>query len=218
MRASLGYEPDGGSCRQAPNVALEEQSGQLPWSQEVRSSNSSLLARLSAARGPLTMPRELMASMLKSGTPHHLSQSAVRFKRRKNKRPRSKVASAQKFSVHGQRAKGRNLPQESGTRLYCELTPEKFPELANKGTQFRLERQLGSRPRATPSGGRQDLHRVWHTSIGGPLRFRVSHTHRTPGSAPRDTRWGLLGPWARHRPPLVGPISQPKAPSILLPD
>ena len=141
MRASLGYEPDGGSCRQAPNVALEEQSGQLPWSQEVRSSNSSLLARLSAARGPLTMPRELMASMLKSGTPHHLSQSAVRFKRRKNKRPRSKVASAQKLSVHGQRAKGRNLPQESGTRLYCELTPGKFPEVANKGAQFRLERQ-----------------------------------------------------------------------------
>ena len=35
----------------------------------------------------------------------------------------------------------RNLPQESGTRLYCELTPGKFPEVANKGAQFRLERQ-----------------------------------------------------------------------------
>ena len=141
MRASLGYEPDDGSCRQPPNVALEEQSGQLPWSQEVRSSNSSLLARLSAAQGPRTMPRELMASMLENGTPNHLSQSAVRFKRRKNKRARSKVASAQKLSVQRQRARCSELPQKSGARLYCELTPGRFPEVANKGAQFRLERQ-----------------------------------------------------------------------------
>ena len=87
------------------------------------------------------MPRELMASMLESGTPHHLSQSAVRFKRRKNKRPRSKVASAQKLSVQRQRAKCSELPQKSGARLYCELTPGKFPEVASKGVQFRLERQ-----------------------------------------------------------------------------
>ena len=87
------------------------------------------------------MPRELMASMLKSGTSHHLSQSAVRFKRRKNKRARSKVASAQKLSVQRQRARCSELPQKSGARLYCELTPGKFPEVANKGAQFRLERQ-----------------------------------------------------------------------------
>ena len=141
MRASLGYEPDDGSCRHPPNVALEEQSGQLPWSQEVRSSNSSLLARLSAAQGPRTMPRELMASMLENGIPHHLSQSAVRFKRRKNKRARSKVASAQKLSIQRQRARCSELPQKSGARLYCELTPGRFPEVANKGAQFRLERQ-----------------------------------------------------------------------------
>ena len=79
------------------------------------------------------MPRELMASMLESGTSHHLSQSAVRFKRRKNKRPRSKVASAQKLSVQRQRAKCSELP--------CGLTTGKFPEVANKGAQFRLERQ-----------------------------------------------------------------------------
>ena len=52
-----------------------------------------------AARGPYTMPREPMASMLENGTSHYLSRSAVRFKRRKNKRPRSKVASTQKLSV-----------------------------------------------------------------------------------------------------------------------
>ena len=113
MRASLGFEPDDGSCRHPPNVALEEQSRQLPWSQEVRSSNSSLLARLSAAQGPRTIPRELMASMLDNGIPNHLSQSAVRFKRRKNKRARSKVASAQKLSVQRERARCSELPQRA---------------------------------------------------------------------------------------------------------
>ena len=87
------------------------------------------------------MPRELMASMLESGISHHLLQSAVRFTRRKNKRPRSKVASAQKLSMLRQRAKCSELPRESGARLYCELIPGKFPEVANKGAQFRLEHQ-----------------------------------------------------------------------------
>ena len=141
MRASLGFEPDDGSCRHPPNVALEEQSGQLPWSQEVRSSNSSLLARLSAAQGPRTMPRELMASMRENNIPNHLSQSAVRFKRRKNKRARFKVASAPKLSVLRERARCSELPQRSGARLYCELTPGRFPEVANEGAQFHLKRQ-----------------------------------------------------------------------------
>ena len=141
MRASLGYEPDYGSCRQPPNIALDEQSGQLPWSQEIKSSNSSLLARLSAARGPRTMPRALMASMIESGTPHHLSQSAVRFRRRKNKRARSKIVSAQKLSVRRRKARCSELAQKSVARLYCELTPGKFPEVASTGAQFRLERQ-----------------------------------------------------------------------------
>ena len=141
MRASLGYMPDDGSCRQPPNIALEEQSEQLPWSQEIKSSNSSLIARLSAAQGPRTMPRKLMASMLQKGSSHHLSQSEIRFKRRKNKRARSKVASAQKLSVQKQRAKCGELPLKSGTRLYCELTPGKFPEVTNRGAQFHLERQ-----------------------------------------------------------------------------
>ena len=117
------------------------QSGQLPWSQEIRSSDSSVLARLSAARGPPTMPRELMATMQESGTTHHLSQSAVRFKRRKTKRPRSKVASAQKLSVQRQRAKCSELPQKNRAQLNCELTPGRFPDVANKGAQFRMERQ-----------------------------------------------------------------------------
>ena len=83
MRASLGYERASQMMAAAgsPDIALEEQSGQVPWSQEVKSFNSSLLARLSAARGPHTMPRELIASMLESGTSHahHFSQSAVLF-------------------------------------------------------------------------------------------------------------------------------------------
>ena len=87
------------------------------------------------------MPRELMASMIKSGTPHHLSQSAVRFKRRKSKRARSKVASAQKLSVQRQRARCSELHQKSGARLYCELNPGKFPEVANTGAQSPLGRQ-----------------------------------------------------------------------------
>ena len=87
MRASLGYEPDDGSYMPPPNIALEEQSGQLPGSQEVRSSNSSLLARLSVAQGHCTMSCELMASMLESGTSHHLSQNAVHFMRRKTSAP-----------------------------------------------------------------------------------------------------------------------------------
>ena len=82
-----------------------------------------------------------MVSMLESGTSHRLSQSAMRFKRRKNKRARSKVAFAQKLSVQQQRTRCSELPQKSGARLYCELIPGKFPEVANKGAQFRLERQ-----------------------------------------------------------------------------
>ena len=63
MRASLGYEHKEGSCRKPPNIALDEQSGQLPWSDEIKVSNSSLAARLSTCRGPDTMPRKLMKNM-----------------------------------------------------------------------------------------------------------------------------------------------------------
>ena len=182
MRASLGCAQDGGSCRQSPNVALEEQSGQLPWSQEIRCSNSSLLARMSAARGPHTIPRELMASMLESGTSHHLSQSAVRFKRRKNKLARSKVASAQKLSFQRQRARCSELPQKSGARLYCELTPGKFPDVANKGAQFRLERQgVGLVP--LPEVGGDTCTECGTLKIGGSLCFRVPCPRTTPGGA-----------------------------------
>ena len=47
------------------------------------------------------MPRELTASMLQSCTSHHLSQSTLRLKRRKNKRARFNVTSqtAQKLSL-----------------------------------------------------------------------------------------------------------------------
>ena len=178
-RASLGYEPDDGSCRQPPNVALEEQSGQLPWSQEIRCSNSSLLARLSAARGPHTMPHELMASMLESGTSHHLSQSAVRFKRRRNKRARSKVASTQKLSAQRQRARCNELPRKSGARLYCELIPGGNSRGSKQGSAI-PPGAPGGRPSAAPKGGRRHLHRMWHIEIGGSLCFRVPCPHTIP--------------------------------------
>ena len=65
MRASLGYEPEEGSCKQPPNIALEEQPGQLPWSEEIKIANSSLVARLSAYQGPQTLPRKLMKIWLR---------------------------------------------------------------------------------------------------------------------------------------------------------
>ena len=49
MRASLGYELKAGSCRQPLNVALDEQSEQLPWHEEIKVSNNSLVARLSTS-------------------------------------------------------------------------------------------------------------------------------------------------------------------------
>jgi hypothetical protein len=141
MRASLGYEPKEGNCRQPPNVALEEQSEQLPWSEEIKVSNSSLIARLSTCRGARTMPRKLMENMREKGVVPHLMQSAQRFKRKGNKKPKGRVIAAHKSSLKIKRVACSKLPPKSGARLYCELTPGKYPVVAHKGAQFRLERQ-----------------------------------------------------------------------------
>ena len=71
----------------------------------------------------------------------HLSQSAQRFKRKNNKKPKSRVIAAHKSSLKNKRMVCSRLPPKSGARLYCELTPGKFPVVARKGAQFRLERQ-----------------------------------------------------------------------------
>ena len=87
------------------------------------------------------MPRKLMENMREKGVVPHLMQSAQRFKRKGNKKPKGRVIAAHKSSLKIKRVACSKLPPKSGARLYCELTPGKYPVVAHKGAQFRLERQ-----------------------------------------------------------------------------
>ena len=141
MMISLGYEPEEGSCRQPPNIALDEKSEQLPWSEEIKISNGSLVARLSAYQGPQTLPRKLMNDMKQRGMLPHFALSAQRFKRKASKKPRGRTIAVHKHSLKIRRAACSDLTPTSGARLYCELTPGKYLVVAHKGAQFCLERQ-----------------------------------------------------------------------------
>ena len=162
MRASLGYEPDDGSCRQPPNIALEEQSGWVPWSQEVRSSNSSLLARLSAARGPRTMPRELhLASPL-------AKRSALQEKEKQARQIQDGFCPKALCSTAASKVQ-RVAPGERITALLRARHRE-----VSRGSKQGSAVPPGtprSGPSAAPRGGRQHLHRVWHTEVSDPLCF-----------------------------------------------
>ena len=143
----------------------------------------------------------------------------MRFKRRKNKRARSKVASTPKLSVQRQREKCSGLPQESESRLYCELAPGKFPEVASRGAQFRLERQgVGLVPLPGVGGNTctecGTLKSVAHSAFECPA-------HTQPREVLVETLDGVcsgLGLSDEVGPPLVGSVSRPKAPSLFLPD
>ena len=81
------------------------------------------------------MPRELIENTREKGMVPRLMQSAQRFKRKGIKKPKDRVIAAHKSSLKIK------LPPKSGARLYCELAPDKYPVVAHKGAQFRLERQ-----------------------------------------------------------------------------
>ena len=135
-----------------PNISLEEQSAQLPWSTEVMMVNSSLSARLRSASGPDTLPRKMMANLLSKGKEPHLSLIPRQFKRRKNWRVKRKIRSDHKLAMAKRRHEALKLPVTKGTRLYCELTPGKFPKVAHRGPQHHLERQgVGLVPLPDPS-------------------------------------------------------------------
>ena len=87
------------------------------------------------------MPRKLMENTEKKGVVPHLSQSAQRFKREGNKKPKGRVIAAHKSPLKIKRVACNKLPPKSRARLHCELTPGKYPVVAHKGAQFRLKRQ-----------------------------------------------------------------------------
>ena len=82
-----------------------------------------------------------MRNMREKGVCPRLSQSAQRFKRKSNKKPRGRVIAAHKSSLEIKRVVCSKFPPKSGARLYCELTSGKYPVVARKGAQFRLGRQ-----------------------------------------------------------------------------
>lgn len=173
LRAALGYEPGGGEFKLPPNLSLEEQSGQLPWSKEVRMVNTSLNARLASSGGPDTLPRKLMAGILEKGMVPRLALSAHEFRRRQRRKARTRAMNAHKGTIVTRRHKSRTAPPESGTKLYCELTPGKFPQVTSRGPQHHLERQgVGLVPLPRPGerectrcGGRQS---IAHTAFECP--------------------------------------------------
>ena len=133
LRPALGYEPAIGECRKPPNISLAEQSCQLPWSEEVKSVNSAMSARLASVSGPVTLPRRLMKNLQLKGVSPSIVKSKFIFHRKNNKRARAKCQTAQMLAVRKQKAAGMKLAPTSGTRLYCELSTGKFPCVAHRG-------------------------------------------------------------------------------------
>ena len=145
-RVAMDYEQTlGKGHKMVPNLALEEQTGALPWEAVVAAANASLSNKLKQAKGPDTWPRQFAKARLAAGK--DLGLTLPNFPQRTNKlgsklRARKMAKREAMMSRRKLREACSSAVGPSNRKLYCSLAKGQFPKVCGQASQSFLERQV----------------------------------------------------------------------------